>query len=344
MRPRNLECARRGYTLVELLVVIAIIAGLAGLGLGFLRAGGNKLDLAMTELRDLARIAHTRAQFFRAPARLLIDRPLDEDGIQSVEDSPLRLRVVALLAVSEWNFDDGSARGAKDAGGELIGGHIDKGGRIGKALFPDQSQGGPGVRVRLKDMTGFDLRRGLVMRVHLYLEDRNPCVPLRIGNQVELAIGAADLPEAMVTLAENRDRPSETLRLRGMHRVPLGRWFELALSVDASHARLQIDSLTQAVLDVKGKEVYLRDESDLVISDAGQPVPGRVDEVSLFSYETVTEIRLPQYVEILSGPMVLHFDARGMLDPRFHLKLPVYRLSYHDDQDVVRFDRGGLSR
>jgi len=323
---------------------MALIAGLAGLGLGFLRAGSNNLDLAASDIRSFAAATHMRAKLYGAPAALMYETvvPTDEAGDPSPENSFTRLSVVGLLDVAEWNFDRGTAAASRGGPGRLVSGSIDPHGRIGRCLLPDGSSRSS-VEAPMTELLSADLRSGFLMRVSLKLDRRAACTAIQIGNWIELGVDGMGSPVATVTLDEG-GQASEVLRLTGPQKVPIGRWFELELVADFQQARLQIDGLTVANQDLKGKRLHITDQSMLVISAGGAPVPGRVDEVRLLSYEAVSTVDLPPDVDITSGPKLLHFDARGQLDSRFHTQLPVYTLHWEDFDEQLRFDRGGLPK
>lgn len=337
---QEMRLRQGGYTLLELMVVIVLISGLAGIGLAMLTRTGNDLETATSLVRDFARLARSHARFYRAPARVVLDPPPKE---KAAEDELRSIEVMALQPVVEWNFEGGRASGSRGFGGDLGGAVIDDGGRFGMGLFPDADEGRSGLTLDVRTLAAFDLREGFLVRCDVKLDERAAGTVLRLGEAFELQIDLAGRARGEVTLARQAGQAGRRIVLQGARRIPLRTWVKLELSVDGQRARLLHDFLEEASEPVR--ELCYRDpEAQFVISDGGRPVRGAIDTVEVFAFQTVASQELPEFVEIPSGPPVLHFDAEGMIDRRAHSVLPVYRLVLEQSEEVVRFERGGLPR
>ena len=70
-----------GFTLLELLTVMALIAVLAGLGIGFLGAGANEMEIGWAVVNDQIRLAHETARGSGQPSEVRFRKP-DRGPIQ----------------------------------------------------------------------------------------------------------------------------------------------------------------------------------------------------------------------------------------------------------------------
>lgn len=350
-RPARPRCgparctARAGFTLIELLIVLGLIAVLLGLGAGLLTRRSSDLELSTRTLRDLVRTARASARFYQSPARLVLEPPLRTTApTQGASDELVRrtLRVLSVRPVSEWNFDLTGANGTGGILGTMGAAHIEEGGRFGHALVPDPAGGQPGVFVRASEYSAFDLRLGFVVRCDLWLESRDASTILRLGPSFELAMNQQGFAEARVTFAQ-AGQAGRTTRLRGLRPLPLRQWFRLQLGYDGKSLTLLRDGIEEDERPGDGL-VWIAPEAEFWISAGDTPVPGRIDSVELFAYETVAEFELPEFIEFTQAPAALHFAPSGSLDPRHHDSPPLYALTLLGTELAaeVRVELGGL--
>ncbi len=316
-----------------------LIAALMGMGLGMLNRQGNELERAGSLIRDVARMARNHARFYRAPARVVMAPP---PGI-AADGEERTLSVIALQPVCEWNFDDGRPHGTRGIGGKLGSAIIAPGGRIGQGLFPDAENQAPALHLDVRTMPAFDLRGGFVARCDVRLDQRSACTILRMGDAWELGIGAAGKVRGAVTFARDNGKPGRRVVLNSAARLPLRRWVRVALIVDRLRVVLTVNGREEAS-DKADTECYRDPRASFVVSDGGAPVLGVVDSVALFAFDVVTQESLPEFVDYVSGPETLGFDADGLVDRRMHPILPEYRLARNGAEEVIGFESGGLSR
>ena len=342
-----------GVTLLEILVVVGIIGIMMGFGVGALQRQRNDLEQTAVALRDLVRLARGNARFYQSSARLVVDPPpRTTPATQGESEDPLEQRfvVLAVRPLSEWNFDLNGPSGSFGIEGTLGAASIVDEGRFGKGLAPDPEGGQPGVFVRTSQYSDFDLSEGFVARLDLWLDTREACTILRLGQSFELGIDAGGFARGQVTFTQTGGQAGRTIRMRGLERLPLRRWFRLALSYDGKSIVLARDGLEEDERPGDGPVYYDR-QAEFWISAGDTPVPGRIDSVELFGYERLGEFLIPQDVSLRSGPADLHFASDGRLDPRYHGAPVSYRMVMGADdgeeqrrRESVTIELGGLPR
>lgn len=335
-------CRNSGYTLLEILVVIVLISGLAGLGLGMITGSGNDLERASVGVRDFARIARANAQFYRAPARVVMTPP-PGTAIDPASGELRQMKVLALQSVAEWNFEDGSPNASRGIDAQLGGGYVEEGGRVGQGFFADGEGSQHGITLDARGLSSFDLRGGFVVRCDIKLNTRQVCTVVRFGEAFELGVDSVGKLRAGVTLARGAGQAGRRVVLKGSRRLPLGEWVKIELIADGTRIVLRRDFIEEASERVKDR-CWRDAEAQFVISDGGAPVPGVLDTIEVFAFDTIAEQPIPETVEVSEGPAILHFDPYGLIDRRFHAELPRYRLSQPDGEQVIGFELGGLAK
>ena len=352
-REDSLERHERGVTLLEILVVVGIIGIMMGFGVGALQRQQNDLEQTAVTLRDLVRLARGNARFYQSTARLVVDPPpRTTPATQGELDYPEQqwFRVLAVRPLSEWNFDLNGPSGSFGIEGTLGAASIVDAGRFGKGLEPDPEGGQPGVFVRTSQYSEFDMSEGFVARLDLWLDAREACTILRLGQSFELGIDNGGFARGQVTFTQSGGQAGRTIRMRGLQRLPLRQWFRLSLAYDGKSIVLERDGLEEDERPGDGRVFYDR-QGEFWISAGDTPVPGRIDSVELFGYERLGEFQLPQDVRLLSGAGDLHFASDGRLDPRYHGAPVTYRMAMGEAQgeeqrgrESVTIELGGLPR
>ncbi len=335
MTDRDRGSSRRkegGYTLLELLAVMMILSVLMGIGVGFLKAGGNPLDRAALQVRDLLRAARARARFLGASTRVTIRTTDPEEGSVSV-------RAFALVPVAEWNFE---TRGFGPRG-EILAGRVEEGrGRFGNGLVLTGEGGKPGFFLPASEARTLDPRRGFSLQADWKPESVESCILFRLGRSLSLGVAPSGVLEAAVLLTGERGEPGRRVLLKGFRPVLPGAWTHLRLFSDGERLVLEKDGVEEAVADL-GNEIWLDREGEFTISEPSDPANGIVDEVVYDAFTEIARVDLPPGLRI-QAPESLVFAPDGRLDRRLHPDAPILLLTFEDQREEIRFDAGGMPR
>lgn len=287
-----------GFTMLELLVVAAVLSVLMGLGIGFL-GRTDPYQVANAILSGELRSAQLTARAEGVPTEVLV-RPGVDGESASVQSRLLQPIVTFHCEPREPVLDD-SLR-ASMAGEDVP--H----GRFGHARRSRPGEVAPLLRWPVTRRVA-DFRDGLVLRLDLWLEERQACTVLQLGTAVELILDEESRPQARLRLTGGSANASNSASLRAAISLPLRRWCTLEVACDGRHAWLVLEGreIAQAVAD---GQPMVDDQAVLDVGPADRPIPGMIDEVRVLAYVLGSPQMLPNQLQP-ERSYRLPFDARG---------------------------------
>ncbi|MGE0145290.1 MAG: prepilin-type N-terminal cleavage/methylation domain-containing protein [Planctomycetota bacterium] len=316
-----------GFTLLELLVVMGVLGVLLGIGVGFLRRGGNDLQLAESIVRDALRTAGDSAATFRMPTTVMV--------VPGVDGGPSAVRARILEPVAHWHLDedpraDDTAGLPSQVGGEVVAG------RFGDARRSDPDSKQSILRAEVGGRPVFDLREGFVLRLDCRLSHgEGDAVLARIGSAFELVLNGDLVASVKFVGTQGGERGDKTFRLEALRALPTDRWITIAVVHAADRLRLLVDG--EVLGDTPAElPLWQAEDQSFEVSPADRPVAGLLDEVALFAYGTAPAESVPGSVAIAIEPKEIHFDRFG--EPQ---SPSVIRLRLGDEERVLRVGSGG---
>jgi prepilin-type N-terminal cleavage/methylation domain-containing protein len=291
------HAAEAGFTLLELLAVIGIISVLMGIGLGYL--GRTDPDMvAQTILRGERRAAQMTARAEGVPTEVWV-RP-------GAEGEPAMVQSRLLEPVVSFQFEPGQpfldARMRPALAGEEV-----TAGRFGAARRPLEDDKLPLLRWPLPPRLA-DLRDGFVLRLDLFLEERQDCVVLEMPPMLEVRLDDDLRPDARLRVTDGQGQ-AQRKSLQSQLSMPLRRWSTLEVGYDGRSFWLQVDEREFARVAANGVPEQEQNMA-LDISPVGSAIPGIVDEVRLLAFAFAP----PQYLPMELQPTETFrftYDKRG---------------------------------
>jgi len=298
--PRPIDArgaGQAGFTLLELLTVIGIISVLMGIGLGYL--GKTDPDLvAQTILRGERRAAQMTARAEGVPTEVWV-RPGVDNEPASVQ-SRLLEPVVSFQFEPNQPFLDPRLRPAL-AGEEVAAG------RFGAARRPHEEDQLPLLRWPVPPLLA-DLRDGFVLRVDVFLEERQDCVLVDMPPMLEVRLDERLRPDARLRVTDGQGQ-IQRKSLQAELSVPLRKWSTVEVGYDGRTFWLEVDEREFARVAAQGTPQQEAD-MQLDISPVEAGIAGVVDEVRLLAFAFAP----PQYLPMELQPTQefrFTYDKRG---------------------------------
>ncbi|MHC4078566.1 MAG: prepilin-type N-terminal cleavage/methylation domain-containing protein [Planctomycetota bacterium] len=300
MCARQTNASAAGFTLMELMTVMALIAILAGLGIGFLGAGTNDMEIAWATIQDQLRLAHETARNSGRPTEVRFTQT----------DGPLMVQARVLAPVGHWHLEPNEDYYA-GLRPELSGTPVENG-RYGWAMRADLEEGKTVFAVATQGRARFDLVHGFGLRLEVKLEERVRTIVARFGQAFRIELDDQLVPSATLTLADPGPRPGRRITITGTQPLRLFQWTQLELIHDGQRLLLVVDGLEVARQSARGECYQLRGDL-LEVSPGETPLHGLVDEIRLLAYELGEPQNLPPQVALRGFQGPIGFDRRGQL-------------------------------
>ena len=289
--------AEAGFTLLELLTVIGIISVLMGIGLGYLGKADPEL-VAQTILRGERRAAQMTARSEGVPTEVWVRPGIDNQP--AAVQSRLLDPVVSFQFEPNQPFLDQRLRPAL-AGEEVAAG------RFGAARRPHEDDRLPLLRWPLPPLLA-DLRDGFVMRVDVFLEERQGCVLMDMPPMLEVRLDDQLRPDARLRVVDGQGQ-AQRKSLQAKLSVPLRRWSTVEVGYDGRSFWLEVDGRDFARVLAEGLPEQ-KQGMTLDISPVEAPIAGIVDEVRLLAFAFAPAQYLPMELQP-TETFRFTYDKRG---------------------------------
>jgi prepilin-type N-terminal cleavage/methylation domain-containing protein len=289
--------AEAGFTLLELLTVIGIISVLMGIGLGYLGKADPEL-VAQTILRGERRAAQMTARSEGVPTEVWVRPGIDNQP--AAVQSRLLDPVVSFQFEPNQPFLDQRLRPAL-AGEEVAAG------RFGAARRPHEDDRLPLLRWPLPPLLA-DLRDGFVMRVDVFLEERQGCVLMDMPPMLEVRLDDQLRPDARLRVVDGQGQ-AQRKSLQAKLSVPLRRWSTVEVGYDGRSFWLEVDGRDFARVLAEGLPEQ-KQGMTLDISPVDAPIAGIVDEVRLLAFAFAPAQYLPMELQP-TETFRFTYDKRG---------------------------------
>ena len=289
--------AEAGFTLLELLTVIGIISVLMGIGLGYLGKADPEL-VAQTILRGERRAAQMTARSEGVPTEVWVRPGIDNQP--AAVQSRLLDPVVSFQFEPNQPFLDQRLRPAL-AGEEVAAG------RFGAARRPHEDDRLPLLRWPLPPLLA-DLRDGFVMRVDVFLEERQGCVLMDMPPMLEVRLDDQLRPDARLRVVDGQGQ-AQRKSLQAKLSVPLRRWSTVEVGYDGRSFWLEVDGRDFARVLAEGLPEQ-KQGMTLDISPVEAPIAGIVAEVRLLAFAFAPAQYLPMELQP-TETFRFTYDKRG---------------------------------
>ena len=289
--------AEAGFTLLELLTVIGIISVLMGIGLGYLGKADPEL-VAQTILRGERRAAQMTARSEGVPTEVWV-RP-------GIDNQPAAVQSRLLDPGVSFQFDPNQPFLDQRLRPALAGEEV-AAGRFGAARRPHEDDRLPLLRWPLPPLLA-DLRDGFVMRVDVFLEERQGCVLMDMPPMLEVRLDDQLRPDARLRVVDGQGQ-AQRKSLQAKLSVPLRRWSTVEVGYDGRSFWLEVDGRDFARVLAEGLPEQ-KQGMTLDISPVEAPIAGIVDEVRLLAFAFAPAQYLPMELQP-TETFRFTYDKRG---------------------------------
>ena len=305
--------------------MLALISVLLGIGAGAFRKINLGRSLAVSQVKDSLRSARLFAIEQSAAAR--VDLDLDEN----------RLLASGMIGVGNWHFEDerGWPTPVELRGGATLVEH----GAVGRAFFVPADDIGS---ANLGRSPSFNGTQGFFVEAFVQVAPGIEAPFLKKGQAFELSV-TSDLGIAARVRCREKGLlgagDAEMLTLVQSGCLLSDRWTRVGVSFDGTQIQLFIDGRLRATQRAEEPLPHWPDpDGDLVVGSSSPAFLGGVDEVRLAVVSVSRSEPLPEGVTF-AGPVTVHFDGRGRLDPTRHAEPATVTLLVWRDRRPRRLGR-----
>lgn len=297
MQSNSPDQSSAGFTLLELLAVIGVVSVLLGIGLGYL----GKTDPMMVANSILAgerRAAQMTARAEGVPTEVLV-RPGTEVSAATVQARLLEPAITFHFEPDTPVLDERMRPAI--SGDDVVAGRF---GHARRSVEGDKEA----LLEWLVSPQVMDVREGFLVRVDLYMEQRDSCVVLDMQPLLEVRLDSDLRPDARVRLGVVGGG-NELKAIQSPLSFPLRQWATLEIGCDGSSIWLSVDDREHVRVAADGAP-HQAPDMVLEVSPLSAPVPGVVDELRLMVFGFSVAQQLPMELQPMKEYRFT-YDKRG---------------------------------